>query len=128
MATTPAMLNPYQPVSVERRFAVACRFNPLADLHCDVERRWLVRRIQLRGLVETDLFWDARSATEYVTVGGVRAASQVSFLYVPRFEFEIANGTRVLNAAIDVRIAWMVKVIAFQLVVDGHVIYREGIL
>ncbi len=128
MATSQVLLNPYQPVRIVKLHQEHSRLLPHADLHLRVDKRWLVRRFRLQGLIDTEIVWDARSATEFVSVGGSKAASQMSFLYVPRFDFEIPFDGRVIPAAIEVRIAWLIKVIAFQLVLDDYVVYREGFL
>ena len=126
MATSNLVLNPYQPISIENSPTDWLSLNPHARLEFAVEKRWLFRRFRLIGYINTEILWDARSATEFVKVHGVKAASKTSFFYVPRFEFEIPTGERSLPAAIDVRIAWLVRVTAFRLTIDNEEIYREG--
>jgi hypothetical protein len=127
MSTSSAFLNPYQPVSIERPVAEQHKFHSNQKVNVLVEKRWLVRDIILTGTVETHVCWDARSTLEYVRVDGVRAASKMSLLYVPNFEFQIPASGRTFHARIDVKIQWLIRVIAFQLSLDDCVVYREGV-
>lgn len=128
MATSNLLLNPYKPVPIPESEAPWHRFNPFARLEVDVTKGWLYRRFRLMGFIDSEVVWDARSATEYVKVAGQKVASRTSFLYVPRFEFEIPAGGRSFEAVIDVRIAALLVVAGFQFSVDGTAIYREGTL
>lgn len=125
MPATSTALNPYQSLDLDR-LAAQPVWNPYANLTVEVQRRWLHRRIRLCGFIDTEIVWDARSATEYVKVDSKRVASAITFLYVPRFEFPITIGPRTFDAAIDVHIRWLVQVSAFRLTLGGNTVYAEG--
>ena len=122
------MLNPYQPVAIHDNPRDWLRYNPHAELEVGVDKGWLFRRFRLIGYVDTEIVWDARSANEFVKVGAQKAASKTSFLYVPKFDFELKIDDTVLPACIEVRINWLVFVTGFRLTIGEQVVYTEGTL
>lgn len=128
MATSTQALNPYRPTlfdSMPSNWHPVPRFGPI---EIDVRKGWLFRHISIRGAIETEISWDARSANEYVKVDRRKVASKTSLLFVPRFEFPIETPGHVIAATIEVRISWLVIVSAFRLTLDEQVVYSEGVL
>lgn len=126
MATTDLVLNPYRLGLDHSEPSRVCALNPHAKLNVDVQRRWLLRRIHLSGYLETEILWDARSATEYVKVGGRKVSEITSFLYVPKFDFSIPTNEGNLECCVDVSIAYLFRVTGFRLSIDGSEVYSEG--
>lgn len=126
MAASEATLNPYQPVKIPEQMTPTIPWRPLAELEVTVRKSFLFRSVRLAGALETEICWNARNATEFVTVDSHRAASRSSLFYAPRFDFILPTTHGDFAARIDVRVAWLFFVSGFRLSIEDQVVYSEG--